>query len=125
MRLDKASTAPAYTDGNFTLYDIVDQSINGCPDFKQRVIKSRGLADIWYRQLSIYDRTRLTFEQADTAVTMKLVIPRWTGINSDCVVVIDGVQHKVFNCAHVISKQGYAETEITLINPEMQYEVAE
>jgi hypothetical protein len=35
--------------------------------------------------------------------------------------VINGNQHKVFNKADVLSKQGYPETELTLINPPMDY----
>ena len=54
-------------------------------------------------------------------VTMKIRIPKWDGINSNCVCVINGNQHKVFNKADVLSKQGYPETELTLISPPMDY----
>ena len=65
----------------------------------------------------------VTFEQADKEVTMKIRIPKWSGIDSNCVCLIDGVQHKVYNKADVISSQGYMETALTLVNPTMDYEV--
>ena len=74
-----------------------------------------------FRDIGIYDRTRVTFEQADMEVTMKIRIPKWDGINSNCVCMISGNQHKVFNKADVLSKQGYPETELTLISPPMDY----
>ena len=114
MRLDKLATLPEYTDGCFKLYDITDRD-------GERVIVRRPIGPVWFRDIGIYDRTRVTFEQADMEVTMKIRIPKWDGINSNCVCMISGNQHKVFNKADVLSKQGYPETELTLISPPMDY----
>ena len=116
MRLNKMATLPEYTDGCFELYDIVDRE-------GERKIKARDIRPVWYRDIAVYDRTRITFEQADKEVTMKIRIPKWDGISSDCVCVINGQQHKVYNKADVLSNQGYPETELTLVNPTMDYEV--
>ena len=116
MRLNKMAALPEYTDGCFELYDIVDSE-------GERKIKARDIRPVWYRDIAVYDRTRITFEQADKEVTMKIRIPKWDGISSDCVCMINGNQHKVFNKADVVSNQGYLETELTLINPTMDYEV--
>ena len=116
MRLNKMATLPEYTDGCFELYDIVDRD-------GERKIKARNMYPVWYRNIGVYDRTRITFEQADKEVTMKIRIPKWDGISSNCVCMIDGAQHKVYNKADVLSNQGYPETELTLINPPMDYEV--
>ena len=116
MRLNKMATLPEYTDGCFELYDIVDRD-------GERKIKARRMDPVWFRNIGVYDRTRITFEQADKEVTMKIRIPKWNGISSSCVCVIDGRQHKVYNKADVLSNQGYMETELTLINPSMEYEV--
>jgi hypothetical protein len=124
MHHGKMQSAPVYNDGCFALYDLVDVPDRNNPDFPIRKIRRRKIGVIGFRELAIYDRTRVTFEQADKQITMKIAIPRWDGISSDCVLVINGNQHKVFNCAQVISKQGYPETELTLINPDMTYEVA-
>ena len=93
MRLNKLAALPEYTDGCFELYDIVDND-------GERMITERGINPIWYRDIGVYDRTRITFEQADKEVTMKIRIPKWDGISS-----------------------GYPETELTLVNPTMDYEV--
>ena len=116
MRLDKTTPLPAFTDGCFDLYDIVDED-------GERKIRRRGIGPVWFRELAVYDRTRVTFEQADMEVTMKISIPQWNGISSDCVCVIGGRQHKVYNKADVITKQGYRESELTLVSPAMDYEV--
>ena len=118
MKLNRQAALPEYTDGCFTLYDIVD--VDG-----ERKISKRNIDDIWFRDIGVYDRTRLTFEQADKMVTKKIRIPIWDGIDSDCVCVIGGEQHKVYNKANVLSGQGYRETELTLITPPMAYEVDE
>lgn len=123
MNFAKTQIAPTYNDGCFELYDIVSVADEDSPDFPVAMIQRRNISAIGYRELAIYDRTRLTFEQTDTELTKKIAIPRWDGIDSNCVCLIDGVQHKVYNCAQVISKQGYPETELTLISPETQYEV--
>lgn len=115
MRLDRVAALPAYIDGCFTLYDIVDDG--------ERKIRPRPIAPVWFRELAVYDRTRVTFEQADLEVTRRISIPQWDGISSNCVCVIDGVQHKVFNKADVITKQGCRESELTLVSPAMDYEV--
>ena len=116
MRLHKTATLPEYTDGCFTLYDIVD-------DAGERKIRPRRIGQIWYRDIGVYDRTRVTFEQADMEVTMKVRIPKWSGISSNCVCMIGNTQRKVYNKADVLSDQGYMETELTLINLPMDYEV--
>ena len=118
MRLNTMAAMPEYIDGCFYLYDIVD-------DGGERKITPRRCGEIWFREMSIYDRTRVTFEQADMEVTMKIRIPKWNGISSNCVCIIDGAQHKVYNKANVLSAQGYEETELTLISPPMDYEVTE
>lgn len=122
MNLGKSQRMPVYNDGYFELYDIVDDPDG---DFPEKKIKKRDIGKIYFRELAIFDRTQEIFQQDNKQATAKLAIPQWDGISSDCVIVIDGKQHKVFNCAPVISKQGYRETEITCINPEMEYEVME
>lgn len=115
-------TLPEYTDGCFTLYDIVDIDTEYS---KERRIRAREIEPIWYRGEAVFDRTRVVFEQAGKSIDMKIRIPRWNGISSDCVCIISGVQYKVYNKADVLSKQGYLETELTLVTPEIYYEVDE
>lgn len=122
MNLNQNYTAPLYIDGCFEVYDKVNVKDG---DFQEVRIKKREMKPVWFHELSIYDRTQLRFEQAHKQISMKLAIPQWRGIDTNCVILVNGVQHEVFNCAHVISKQGYKETEITCVQPEMEYEVIE
>lgn len=117
----ESKRVPQYTDGFIEIYDIVDR-VQG--DFPERSIKKRDISKIFFRQISVFDRTRITFEQSDMEVTRKIRIPQWwEGISSNCVVKVNGGgQEKVFNAAFVTSKAGFLETELTLINPEMPYE---
>lgn len=113
---------PQYTDGYIEVYDIIDKAQG---DFPERAIKKRRIEKVWFRQMSLYDRTRITFEQSDMEVTRKIRLPQWwEGISSNCVVKVNGGsgQEKVYNAAFVTSKAGIRETELTLINPEMPYE---
>ncbi len=123
MNRNKQATMPAYLDGCFSLYDIIDVPDEGNPDFPVKKIKARNIGDIWFREESVFDRTRMTFAQQDIEITKKIRIPQWDGINSMCVCLINGRQHKVYNRTNVLSRQGYPETELTLINPESNYEV--
>lgn len=118
MRLQKMANMPEYTSGCFDVYDITDRD-------GMRVIQKRALAPVWFRDIGVYDRTRVTFEQADMEVTRKIRIPKWDGISSNCVCMIGTEQHKVYNKTDVISAQGFPETELTLINPAMDYEIYE
>lgn len=123
MRFGDNTPLPTYIDGCFRIFDIVDRRDENNPDFPIKCIKERDIGPVWFRQMSIFDRTRITFEQADIQLTMKIRIPRWDGISPMCVCLIDDKQLKVYNTTPVISKQGYPETEITLVNPPTEYEV--
>jgi hypothetical protein len=113
---------PEYTDGYFALYDIVDNSEGDYPNFS---IRARNLGNIYYRDIAVFDRTRLTFEQQDIEVTHKIRIPRFSDISSNCVCLIDNQQFKVFNKADVFNDYGFPETELTLVTPTSEYEVIE
>ena len=115
---------PEYVDGYFELYDIIDAPDDDNPDFPQRAIKKREIGKIWYREEAVFDTKRLTFEQADIRITMKVRIPKWKDINTGCVCMIDSKQHQVYNRADVTSKDGFPETELTLITPPILFEVA-
>lgn len=56
-------------------------------------------------------------------VTMKISIPQYKQVNSKCICVIDGAQHEIYNVAHVTTKDGFKETELTLKTPAYDREV--
>lgn len=109
---------PEYTDGKFKLFRIKNDESN---DFPRKILKNEKM-EIWFRELSVFDRTRYEFESSGKEVTMKVRIPRYKKIDSECVVEIEGEKHLVFNAAHVIDKNGFKETELTLTKMEEEIE---
>lgn len=110
---------PEYTDGVFDLYQIEEDSDTDYPLERLRNMNMR----IWYRELSVFDTTKAKLSTDGVEVTMKICIPRYKQINSKSVCMIDGVQHEVYNAAHVTSKDGFPETELTLKTPAQDREV--
>lgn len=104
---------PEYTSGYFSLYRIKQEDTT---DFPVEKLESAKM-DICYREISVFDKTRYELEQGGKEVTMKIRIPQYKEIDSHCVCLIDGVQHLVYNAAHISDKNGFKETELTLIRP--------
>lgn len=104
---------PEYVDGCFELFRITHDEEK---DFPEEKIEPTGL-EMCYRELSVFDRTKYEFEQGGREITMKIRIPRCKEINSECICLIDGEKHLVYNAAHVVDKNGFRETELTLIRP--------
>ncbi len=109
---------PEYTDGAFRLYRI---NQDDSQDFPVEKLEDTGLT-IWYREMSVFDRLRYEFDQGGKEITMKIRIPQYKKIDSRCVCLIDGEHHIVYNAAHITSKDGFPETELTLVRPEKEYE---
>ena len=112
---------PEYTSGYFKLYRIEQDDTN---DYSVEKLKDTGY-EIWFREISVFDKTRYQLEQGGKEVTMKIRIPQYKGIDSRCVCVIDRVQHLVYNATHVSDKEGNRETELTLISPGRELEIHE
>lgn len=110
---------PEYTDGVLDLYKIEEDNTE---DYPVEKIKSTGMS-IWYRELSVFDTTRAKLSADGVEVTLKISIPQYKQINSKCICIIDGVQHEVYNIAHVTTKAGHKESELTLKTPAFDREV--
>lgn len=131
MNKNRMSTMPSYTDGYLTLYEIVDAHDGDMPVRKITPRLSGGSpVKIWFRELAVFDRTRATLQQSDVEVSRKIAVPLYRGyFSSMCVCLIHDfmantdAQYKIYNCAEVLSKQGYMEAELTLTSLEVPYEV--
>ena len=110
---------PEYTDGRFELYRIGTVESK---DFPEEILINQNMA-IWYSEISVFDRVKYELGQGGMEVTMKIRIPRYKGIDSKCVCVIDGKQHQVYNAAHIVNKNGFPETELTLIRPDKEVRI--
>lgn len=107
---------PEYTDGFFRLYRIKNDTST---DYPEKYLEPQNL-EIWYREISVFDRIRYEFDQAGKEITLKIRIPLFKEINSKCMCVIGDIQHQVYNVAHIKDKNGFPETELTLIRPESE-----
>lgn len=110
---------PEYTDGCFELFRIKNDESN---DFPKEYLEDTDM-EIWFREISVFDRTKYEFEQGGKEITMKIRIPQFKEIDSDCVCVIAGQKHLVYNAAHVKDKYGFPETELTLTRPEGEWKI--
>lgn len=113
---------PEYTDGVVEFYEIKTDNVEDYPEEK---IKKIDLPPVWYRELSIFDTTRAKLSSLSVEVTMKISIPQYRRINSGYICMIDGAQHEIYNAAHVTTKGGFKETELTLKTPTIDREVIE
>lgn len=111
---EKMIELPEYTDGRLRLYRIEDDTSSDFPISK--LVDTR--MNIWFREISVFDRLRYEFEQGQKEITMKIRIPQYKGIDSKCACEINREMHIVYNATHVKDKMGFPETEITLIRPE-------
>lgn len=110
---------PEYVDGILELYEIENDESEDYPEEK---IRSTGM-HIWYRELSVYDTTRAKLAADSVEVTMKIAIPQYKKVNSKYICVINEEQNEIYNVAHVTTKTGTKETELTLKTPAHNREV--
>lgn len=120
MQMYKAP--PEYTDGKMELFFIQEEKLD---DFPLEKIKKADMNPIWFREISLFDTKRAELNASGINVTIKIRIPKYKGINSKCVCLINGEQHEVYNVAQVVNKEGFPETEITLQTPKVRREVME
>ncbi|WP_279004773.1 hypothetical protein [[Clostridium] scindens] len=113
------SDLPVYTDGCFGLYRIrTDES----KDYPEEYLEDQNM-EIWYKEISVFDHMKYDLGQGGIEVTMKIRIPQHERlIDSKCVCLIDGQQHRVYNATNITNKDGYRETELTLVRPEKEIE---
>lgn len=110
--------APQYTDGILDVFEVIEDQKS---DFPKQKLRATGVR-LWYRELSVFDQLRYRLNEQGKEVTMKIRIPRYKGIDSRNWVRIDGHYHQVYNAAHLISKDGFPETELTLTAPQNNLE---
>lgn len=110
---------PTYVDGCLHLYQIKDDESK---DYPEEILEDR-MMDIWFREIAVFDKVKYEFDQGGKEITMKIRIPRYKGIDSKCVCIIEGRQHVVYNAAQVKDKYGFPETELTLIRPEKEWRI--
>lgn len=110
---------PEYTDGAFRLYKIKTDTSE---DYPKKYLEDTKIV-IWYREIAVFDRVRYEFDQGGKEVTMKIRTPMFREVDSECVCLIGDIKHQVYNAAHTKDKNGFPETELTLIRPEKELDI--
>ena len=112
---------PEYTDGLLRIYRIRNDETK---DFPEEYLEDTKM-EVWFREISVFDKAKYEFDQGGKEVTMKLRIPQFKGIDSKCVCLIEGRQHLVYNATNVKDKYGFPETELTLVRPEGERKICD
>lgn len=115
-RMDRV---PSYCDGYLDLYRVEEDTSTDFP--RMQLVDQK--MQIYFHEISVYDRLRFELGQGGKQVTMKIRIPECRSIDSNCYCKIDGIFHQVYNAAHVMTDGMFPETELTLIAPEKNREV--
>ena len=112
---------PEYTDGLLRIYRIRNDDTG---DFPEEYLEDTKI-EVWFREISVFDKVKYEFDQGGKEVTMKLRIPKFMGIDSKCICLIEGRQHLVYNATNVKDKYGFPETELTLVRPEGAWKICD
>lgn len=112
---------PEYTDGLLRIYRIRNDETK---DFPEEYLEDTKM-EVWFREISVFDKVKYEFDQGGKEVTMKLRVPQFKGIDSKCVCLIEGRQHLVYNATNVKDKYGFPETELTLVRPEGEWKICD
>lgn len=104
---------PTYNSGIIDLY--IRKDDNGI--YPKTVLKSCQKG-IWFRELNIYDSMKVEFNKNSINVNMKIAIPQYRKIDSRYVVRIGKDFYTIYNIVHVTTKDGFKESELTLIRDE-------
>lgn len=100
---------PVYNDGKFRLYKIRESN----DVYSVEMLEDTEI-EIWFEELSVFDKLKHELSVAGIDLSMKLRIPQYKDINSMCVVKIDNDYHRIYNAAHFRNKDGFLQTDITL-----------
>lgn len=111
---------PEYTDGKIKIYKVNQDTTS---DYPVNVLDDTGM-EVWFREISVFDRTRYEFDQGGKEITMKIRIPQYKEIDSNCAGLINDRIHQIYHAAHIIDKNGFPETELTLIQPEKELTIS-
>lgn len=109
---------PTYNDGLFQTFKI-SQTEDKFPIEVLSDVKK----EIYFEELSVTDSLKFDADSRDIKLTKKIRIPQTKEISSLHVLKIGEEYHKVYNAYHFTNKNGFKQTDITLIkydNPRLE-----
>ena len=104
-------TLPMYNDGIIHIFKIKEND-----DIHASKYLEDTNIDLWYEELAISDRLRSQLNSSNVDIQMKIRIPQYKKLDSMSVVKINEDYYKVYNCYHFADKDGYLQTDVTLVN---------
>lgn len=112
---------PTYLDGYFDLYQIVQNEDDVFPIDKAKLVVEL----VPFELLSISDRLRFEADQREVELTYKLRTHQDKSLNSLHLVRLNDEWHKVYNVYHFRNKEGYPQSDITLVKFEREVEIVD
>jgi len=111
------SSLPIYPDGLLKVYEV----IRSADAYGQDSLRDLSLP-FPFRELAIYDKTRILFQQRDLEVTKKLMLPSTNLFDGKrCVVILGSDQHEVYNATTITNENGFRETELTCVKVQVAF----
>lgn len=101
---------PTYNDGKFKIFEIKQTDTTQSVEYLHDTEK-----EVWFEELSVSDKLKFEAEERKKKVTCKLRIEQTKQIDSLCVLKIGNQYHKVFNAYHFTNKDGFKQTDLTLV----------
>lgn len=116
-RYATSDSLPVYPDGILSVYEIKRTT----ESYSQDYLHNLNLP-FYFRELAIYDKTRIQFQLRDLEVTKKLMIPQTNLFEGKrYVVVIGSDQHEVYNATTIVNQDGFRETELTCVRVQVPF----
>lgn len=116
-KLSTSKRLPVYNDGMLRVYRLKQTATSFRTDFLQDTGVTMG-----FRELAIYDKTRVAYQARDLEVTKKLRVSQTTLFDESLTVIeLDGRQHRVHNATQAVDPEGYIETELTCVKVQIPY----
>lgn len=109
---------PTYLDGYFDLYKIVDND-DVFPIDKLKL----EVEMVPFKMISISDRLRLEADQRNVELSYKLRLPEYKTLDTMHMIKINDEFHRVYNVYHFTNKDGYNETDVTLIRYDREVDI--
>lgn len=113
---------PSYNDGFFLFYQIKSNDKVTYPD--EFLVQSEN-NKIYFNELSITDSLKINANDRQINIIKKIRIFQNKNLNSNYVLKIDDKYYKIYNIYHYTDKNGFPESDITLINYEREIKFEE
>lgn len=114
---NSSTILPAYNDGFFNFFRIKSNSNVVYPD---EFLEDCENNTIYFTELSVSDSLKITSNDRRINISKKIRIYQNKNLNSNYVLKIKDEYYKIYNIYHFTNKDGFPESDITLVNYERE-----